>query len=80
MASKRHRHPEILRAFAEQIDWCEMNSTFGKETFDLCGWCLFGLEIHHVMGGPHRIDAAWNLVRRLPWVANLAGVLLEVSE
>ena len=134
MASKKHRHPEMLKAFAEQVDWCEMNHTFGKDTFNLCGWCFGGLEIHHVMGGPHRIDAAWNLVRlcssahqwvtanpiegrilcwwilhqrgafdcaaiaeatgihpagwigskqsdiRLPWVADLAGVLLEVSE
>jgi hypothetical protein len=124
----------MLKAFAEQVDWCEMNHTFGKDTFNLCGWCFGGLEIHHVMGGPHRIDAAWNLVRlcqashrwvtehpiegqilcwwilhqrgafdvraifeatgvnpigkigarqseiRLPWVADLAGVLLGVSE
>ena len=132
MASKKHRHPKILKAFAEQIDWCEARQCFGKK---IC--CRAGRqyqEIHHVMGGPHRIDAAWNLVRlckashqwvtanpiegrilcwwilhqrgafdckaiaeatkihpagwigakqsdiRLQWVADLAGVLLEVSE
>jgi hypothetical protein len=132
MASKKHRHPEILRAFAEQVQHCEAGQCFDQH---ICGWYSWQcLEIHHVMGGPHRIDAPWNLVRlcrashlwvtanpiegrilcwwilyqrgafdcaaiaeatrihpagwigakqsdiRLPWVADLAGVLLEVSE
>ena len=134
MASKRHRRRDILRAFADEMQLCELNHEFTSQTFDICGWCFGGLEIHHVMGGPHRIDAPWNLVRlcsaahrwvtdnpidgrvvcwwilhqrgafdckaihaatgihpagwiawkqaeiRLPWVADLAGVLLEVSE
>jgi hypothetical protein len=129
MASKKHRHPEILKAFAEQVQHCEANWSDWPCTH----WPL-RLEIHHVMGGAHRIDAPWNLVRlcssahnwvtanpiegrvlcwwilhqrgafdcaaihaatgihpagwigskqsdiRLPWVADLAGVLLEVSE
>ena len=131
MASRKHRHPEILKAFAEQIDWCEAGQCFDQHICWPAGWQL---EIHHVMGGPHRIDKAWNLVRlcrashlwvtnnpiegrilcwwilhqrgafdcaaiaeatkihpagcigskqsgiRLPWVAELAGALLEVSE
>ena len=145
MASKKHRRPEILRAFAEQIDWCEAGQCFDQKICGLAGWQYLEihhggcagwqyLEIHHVMGGIHRIDAMWNLVRlcssahlwvtanpidgrilcwwilhqrgafdckaiaeatgihpagwigakqsdiRLPWVADLAGVLLEVSE
>ena len=132
MASRKHRHPKILRAFAEQVQHCEAGQCFDQHIWGCTGWqCL---EIHHVMGGPHRIDAPWNLVRlckashqwvtanpiegrilgwwilaqrgafdcaaiaeatgihpagwigakqsdiRLPWVADLAGVLLEVSE
>jgi hypothetical protein len=132
MASKKHRHPEILRAFAEQVQHCEAGQCFDQHICCWAGWQY--LEIHHVMGGPHRIDAAWNLVRlckashlwvtanpiegrvlcwwilhqrgafdckaihaatgihpagwigskqsdiRLQWVADLVGVLLEVSE
>ena len=128
MASRKHRHPEILRAFAEQYDFCE------AQTWWKCDEWPWKLEIHHVMGGPHRIDAPWNLVRlckashdwvtanpidgrvlcwwilrqrgaldcvaiheatgihpvgwiawkkadiRLPWVADLAGELLEVTD
>ena len=128
MASRKHRHPEILKAFAEQYDFCEAQSWWTCEEWP------WRLEIHHVMGGRNRIDAPWNLVRlcsgahrwvtehpidgrilcwwilhqrgafdckaihaatgihpagwigskqseiRLPWVANLAGVLLGVSD
>ena len=131
MASKKHRHPKILKAFAEQVQHCEAGQCFDQK---ICRWPGWQLEIHHVMGGQHRIDEAWNLVRlcrashqwvtanpiegrvlcwwilhqrgafdcaaiyaatkihpagwigakqaeiRLPWVADLARVLLEVSE
>lgn len=132
MASKKHRHPEILRAFADDVTYCEMEYHFEQKICDVRQWPW--IEIHHVMGGPHRIDAPWNLVRlckashdwvtanpidgrvlcwwilrqrgaldcvaiheatgihpagwiawkkadiRLPWVADLAGELLEVSD
>ena len=136
MASKKHKHPDILRAFAEQVQHCEAEACWPSTDWSdwpCTDWPL-RLEIHHVMGGAHRIDAPWNLVRlcssahnwvtanpiegrvlcwwilhqrgafdckaihaatrihpagwigakqsdiRLPWVADLAGVLLEVSE
>jgi hypothetical protein len=45
----------VLQQFAEEYVLCEAS-------FCLTG-CGRRLEIHHVLGGAHRIDAAWNLVR-----------------
>ena len=56
MASKKHRRPEILRAF----DCAAIHAATGIHP---AGWI-----------GAKQSDI------RLPWVADLAGVLLEVSE
>ena len=61
MASKKHRHSDILAAFAEQVQHCEAGYKFEQKICGGAGWQY--LDIHHVMGGPHRIDAPWNLVR-----------------
>jgi len=52
---QRKRDRSVLQAFAEQYVLCEAS-------FCLTGCCR-RLEIHHVLGGAHRIDAPWNLVR-----------------
>jgi len=64
MASRKHRHRDILKAFAEQVQHCEAEACW--PCTDWSDWpCKrpLRLEIHHVMGGAHRIDAPWNLVR-----------------
>lgn len=52
---KRNRDRGVLQRFAEEYVLCEAS-------FCLTG-CGRSLEIHHVLGGAHRIDSAWNLVR-----------------
>jgi hypothetical protein len=51
--SKRDR--SVLQSFAESVTRCE--------AADFLTGCGRRLEIHHVLGGAHRIDALWNLVR-----------------
>ena len=52
---RRNSDPLVLQSFAESVTWCE-----AADFLDGCGRRL---EIHHVLGGAHRIDVAWNLVR-----------------
>ena len=52
---RRNSDRLVLQAFAEQYVLCEAS-------FCLTGCCR-RLEIHHVLGGAHRIDKPWNLVR-----------------
>lgn len=52
---RRNSDRAVLQAFAEQYVLCEAS-------FCLTGCCR-RLEIHHVLGGAHRIDKPWNLVR-----------------
>ena len=51
----RKRDRSVLQSFAESVTWCEAS-------LYLTG-CGRRLEIHHVLGGAHRIDKPWNLVR-----------------
>ena len=53
--ARRNSDPLVLQAFADSVTWCE-----AADFLDGCGRRL---EIHHVLGGAHRIDAFWNLVR-----------------
>ena len=61
----RKRDPKLLQAFANTVTWCQ-----GEPWLDCCkvtrDWRSRFLQVHHVLGGPHRIDAAWNLVRLCP--------------
>ena len=52
---KRNRDRNVLQAFADSVTRCE--------AADFLIGCGRRLEIHHVLGGAHRIDAPWNLVR-----------------
>jgi len=52
---KRNRDRSVLQKFADSVTWCE--------AADFLTGCGRRLEIHHVLGGAHRIDLAWNLVR-----------------
>jgi hypothetical protein len=52
---RRNSDPLVLQAFADSVTRCE-----AADFLDGCGRRL---EIHHVLGGAHRIDAPWNLVR-----------------
>jgi hypothetical protein len=52
---RRNSDPLVLQSFAESVTWCE--------AADFLTGCGRRLEIHHVLGGAHRIDAFWNLVR-----------------
>jgi hypothetical protein len=51
----------VLQTFADAVTWCE-----SQEHLACCGGNGLELHIHHVLGGPHRIDAKWNLVRLCP--------------
>ena len=59
--SSHKRDRKLLQAFADTVTWCE-----SQEHLACCGGNGLELHIHHVLGGPHRIDAAWNLVRLCP--------------
>jgi hypothetical protein len=52
---RRNSDPLVLQSFAESVTRCE--------AADFLTGCGRRLEIHHVLGGAHRIDACWNLVR-----------------
>ena len=52
---RRNSDRAVLQAFAEQYVLCE--------AADFLTGCGRRLEIHHVLGGAHRIDKPWNLVR-----------------
>jgi hypothetical protein len=52
---RRNSDPLVLQAFADSVTRCEAS------LYLTCGG--HRLEIHHVLGGAHRIDAFWNLVR-----------------
>jgi hypothetical protein len=52
---RRNSDPLVLQAFADSVTRCE--------AADFLTGCGRRLEIHHVLGGAHRIDARWNLVR-----------------
>jgi hypothetical protein len=52
---RRNSDPLVLQSFAESVTRCEAT--------DFLDGCGRRLEIHHVLGGAHRIDAPWNLVR-----------------
>ena len=52
---RRNSDPLVLQAFADSVTRCE--------AADFLTGCGRRLEIHHVLGGAHRIDAFWNLVR-----------------
>ena len=52
---RRNSDRLVLQSFAESVTWCE--------AADYLTGCGRRLEIHHVLGGAHRIDVAWNLVR-----------------
>ncbi len=52
---RRNSDPLVLQSFAESVTRCE--------AADFLTGCGRRLEIHHVLGGAHRIDAFWNLVR-----------------
>ena len=54
---KRNRDRDVLQTFAETITTCE-----ACNHLTCCRWPP-SLQIHHVLGGAHRIDAPWNLVR-----------------
>ena len=57
LSRKQRRNSDwlVLQSFAESVTWCE--------AADYLTGCGRRLEIHHVLGGAHRIDAFWNLVR-----------------
>jgi len=67
--SNRNRDPKALQEFADAVTWCQ-----GEPWLDCCDHRRHALHIHHVLGGAHRIDAVWNLVRLCPsaheWVHN----------
>jgi hypothetical protein len=52
---RRNSDRPVLQAFADSVTRCE--------AADFLAGCGRRLEIHHVLGGAHRIDAFWNLVR-----------------
>jgi hypothetical protein len=52
---RRNSDPLVLQSFADSVTRCE--------AADFLTGCGRRLEIHHVLGGAHRIDASWNLVR-----------------
>jgi hypothetical protein len=58
---KRNRDKKLLADFADRWNWCE-----AFPWLDCCNGSRDGLHIHHVLGGAHRIDATWNLVRLCP--------------
>jgi hypothetical protein len=53
--ARRNGDRLVLQAFADSVTRCE--------AAEFLTGCERRLEIHHVLGGAHRIDAAWNLVR-----------------
>ena len=55
---KRKRDRNILQKFADWVTWCEADMYI-----DCCSGRHVPLHIHHVLGGPNRIDAEWNIVR-----------------
>jgi hypothetical protein len=58
--TKRNRDRSVLEQFADAVNHCE-----AVQWLDCCDGdgCHNGLHIHHVLGGPNRIDAEWNIVR-----------------
>jgi hypothetical protein len=52
------RDRKTLQAFADTVTWCQ-----GEPWLDCFSGSRGNLHIHHVLGGPHRIDASWNMVR-----------------
>ena len=55
---KRNRDRSVLQKFADWVTWCEADMYM-----ECCSGRHVPLHIHHVLGGAHRIDAPWNLVR-----------------
>ena len=55
---KRNRDRSVLQKFADWATWCEADPYM-----ECCSGRQVPLHIHHVLGGAHRIDAPWNLVR-----------------
>ena len=58
--AKGNRDRSVLEQFADAVNHCE-----AVQWLDCCDGdgCHNGLHIHHVLGGPNRIDAEWNIVR-----------------
>jgi len=54
----RKRDRSVLQQFADTINCCEADPYM-----ECCSRRHVPLHIHHVLGGAHRIDASWNLVR-----------------
>ena len=49
----------LLQSFAESVTWCEAVPWM----LCCCHQWRNDLHIHHVLGGAHRIDKPWNIVR-----------------
>ena len=56
--AKRNRDRKLLATFADTMNCCEADMYM-----ECCSGRHVPLHIHHVLGGAHRIDASWNLVR-----------------
>ena len=56
--ARRNRDRKLLADFAERWNWCEADPYM-----ECCSGRHVPLHIHHVLGGAHRIDRPWNIVR-----------------
>jgi hypothetical protein len=56
--ARRNSDRLVLQSFAESVTWCE-----AIHWLHCCHRWRNDLHIHHVVGGAHRIDKPWNIVR-----------------
>jgi len=57
------RNPAVIAAHVAKVHGCELSP------FLACCGGHGATEIHHVLRGPNRIDAPWNIVARIEEVA-----------